>query len=330
MIVLGIETSCDETSAGLLQVTRKHKEILSNITASQLAHSKFGGVVPEIAARAHIRLVVPITKLALEVSKKSFGDIDLVAATRGPGLLGALLVGLSFAKALSLACRCPFIGVNHLEGHLLSINLDHPDLGYPYLSLIISGGHTELILVRKKFDYQILGSTLDDACGEAFDKVAKMLKLPYPGGPYVEQLALQGEDEAVGLPVPKVDGYNFSFSGLKTAVLYYVKKHPRYRKRDVCARFQKVVVDLLVQKVTKAAVEFSCRRLGIAGGVSANRYLTERMTRELGRLGIEVVVPSIGLSTDNAAMIAYCGYERFLKFGPSSLNLPAFARFEGF
>lgn len=330
MIVLGIETSCDETSAGLLHVTRNQKKVLANIAASQLAHSRFGGVVPEIAARAHIQLVVPITKLALEVAKKTFRDIDLVAVTRGPGLLGALLVGLSFAKAMSLACRIPFIGVNHLEGHLLSINLDHPDLEYPYLSLIISGGHTELTLVRKKFGYRILGSTLDDACGEAFDKVAKMLNLPYPGGPYVEQLARQGREEAVGLPVPRVAGYDFSFSGLKTAVLHYIKQHRRYRKPDVCARFQRVVADHLLEKATRAALKFKCRSLGLTGGVSANQYLRERMTRELGRLGIKVLVPSLGLSTDNAAMVAYAGYERFQKFGASPLNLPAFARFEGF
>ncbi len=330
MIVLGIETSCDETSVGLLELNRSKKKILSNITVSQLIHSRFGGVVPEIAARTHIKNIVPITKIAMQVANKSFKDIDLIAGTNGPGLLGALLVGLSFAKALAIGCRKPFIGVNHLEGHIFSINLDHPMIKYPHLTLIISGGHTELILVKRKFDYNILGSTLDDACGEAIDKVAKMLGFPYPGGPYIEEQAEQGNEQAVDLPIPKVKEYDFSFSGLKTAVLYYLKRHPGYRKKDLCARFQKVIVDFLLEKVIKATNEFKCQRLGIAGGVSANRYLRARMTKELGRLGIEVFVPSISLSTDNAAMVAYCGYERYLRFGPSLLNLAAFARFEGF
>ncbi len=329
MIVLGIETSCDETSVGVLEVVRGQPRILSNITTSQLAHTHFGGVVPEIAARTHIKLIVPINRLALQVAEKSFNEIDLIAVTNGPGLLGALLVGLSYAKALSIGARIPFIGVNHIEGHIFSLNLNYPKMDYPYLILIISGGHTELILVKKPFEYLILGSTLDDACGEAFDKVAKMLGLPYPGGPYIEELAKEGNGEAVNLPVPRVKDYDFSFSGLKTAVLYYIRRHRHYKKRDVCARFQKVVVDFLIEKAIRAVREFNCYRLGIAGGVSANHYLRERMTEELRRYGVEVLVPKIELSTDNAAMIAYCGYERFKRFGPSPLNLPAFARFEG-
>ncbi len=330
MIVLGLETSCDETAASILSCNRSKIQILSNIVASQLIHSRFGGVVPEIAARTHMRLIVPISKLALRVAKKSLNDIDLIAVTYGPGLLGSLLVGLSFAKGLVVGHRIPFIGINHIEGHIFSILLDHPGVRYPYLALIISGGHTELILVHKKFHYQILGSTLDDACGEAFDKVAKMLSLPYPGGPHVERLARQGNEKVIPLPMPKIKDYDFSFSGLKTAVLYYLRNNPKANKKDICAKFQKIVTDFLIQKTLKASMEFKCKRLGIAGGVSANGYLRARLKKELGEKGLKVYIPSLPLSTDNAAMIAICGYERILKFPPSSLTLPVFARFEGF
>lgn len=330
MIILGVETSCDETSIGILEKRGRSHNILANIVASQLAHSRYGGVVPEIAARTHVQLVVPITQLALQVAKKSFEDLDLVAVTNGPGLMGALLVGLSYAKALAIGCRIPLVGVNHIEGHIFSILLDHPAIKYPFLSLIVSGGHTELIFVKSKLAYEILGSTLDDACGEAFDKVARMLGLPYPGGPYVENLAQSGDAEAVNLPIPRIKDFDFSFSGLKTAVLYYVKKHPHTPKKNICANFQKVVVDFLIQKAAKAVRQYRCQRLGIAGGVSANRYLRDRMQKELTAIGTEIFLPSLSLSTDNAAMIAACGYEKYKKFGPSPLNLPAFARFVGF
>lgn len=322
MLTLGIETSCDETAVGVVE----DGTILSNIVSSQIAHSKFGGVVPELAARDHIRTVVPITKVALEVAKKRIQDIDLISVTRGPGLIGALLVGLSFAKSLSIALQKPFIGVNHLEGHIYALRLNGQRLRYPYLVLMVSGGHTEVVFIENEFLYRTLGRTTDDACGEAFDKVAKLLGLPYPGGPYVEKYAQQGTVGAVKLPVPRPKTLSFSYAGLKTAVLYYTRDNPDYEPHDVAANFQESALQHLVEVVDKALDKTGARNLGVVGGVSANSCLREKFRALAQRKQVHLHIPDIQYCTDNGAMIAFAGARRYEKFGPSDLITDVVAR----
>ena len=322
MLTLGIETSCDETAVGVVE----DGTILSNIVSSQIAHSKFGGVVPELAARDHIRTVVPITRVALEVAKKRIHDIDLISVTRGPGLIGALLVGLSFAKSLSIALQKPFIGVNHLEGHIYALRLNGQRLQYPYLVLMVSGGHTEVVFIENEFVYRTLGRTTDDACGEAFDKVAKLLGLPYPGGPYIEKYAQQGTLGAVKLPVPRPKKLSFSYAGLKTAVLYYTRDNPDYEQHDVAANFQESALQHLVEVVDKALDRTGARNLGVVGGVSANSCLREKFRALARRKGIQLHIPDMQYCTDNGAMIALAGERRFERFGASDLAADAVAR----
>ncbi len=322
MITLGIETSCDETSVALLQ----DDKVLANIVSSQIAHTKFGGVVPEIAARSHIRIIVPLIKTALDVADRQLADIDLISVTRGPGLIGALLVGLSFAKSLAVSLGKPFIGVNHLEGHVYSLFLAGEPPCYPYLVLIVSGGHTEVVLVEKPFSYRTLGRTLDDACGEAFDKVAKVMGLPYPGGPYIEQRAKTGKIGNVELPVPHPDGMSFSYAGLKTAVLYYTKDNPGYDINDVAANFQEVALKHLTRVVEKALQETDVRHLGLVGGVTVNVRLREKFQVLAKKTGVSLHVAPAQYCTDNGAMIARAGMERFRRFGPSDLSLDVIAR----
>ncbi|MGB7055671.1 MAG: tRNA (adenosine(37)-N6)-threonylcarbamoyltransferase complex transferase subunit TsaD, partial [bacterium] len=274
MVTIGIETSCDETAIGIID----DDKVLANIVSSQIAHTKFGGVVPEIAARNHIKVIVPLTRAALEVARKRLEDIDLIGVTRGPGLVGSLLVGLSYAKALSIALHKPLIGVNHLEGHIHTLGLDEGSLCYPYLVLLVSGGHTQIVLVEKPFCYQTIGQTLDYACGEAFDKVAKLLGLPYPGGPYIEKQAEAGTLGAIDFPVPRPKGMNFSYAGLKTAVLYYTRDNPSYDTKDVAVNFQEVALQHLVEVVGKALRETGVKYLGLAGGVTVNRRLREKFS----------------------------------------------------
>ncbi len=319
---LGIETSCDETAAS---VVRDGVNVLSSVVSSQLVHSLYGGVVPELAARAHVRLILPVVNEALDKAGLDVSRIDLVAATYAPGLLGALLVGLPFAKGLSYGLGIPFVGVNHLEGHIFAIRLEYPDLKPPFLGVILSGGHTELLIVSNWCEYEELGSTVDDACGEAFDKVAKLLGLPYPGGREIEKLAGGGR-AVIDFPVPDPGGLDFSFSGLKTAVLYYLRDHPEVVRADVAASFQVAAVRAVVRRVEQAVKQTGLSVVGVAGGVAANGYLREQIGLLAQRMGFRLLVPRVGYCTDNAAMIAAAGFERYQRFGADDFNLSALAR----
>jgi N6-L-threonylcarbamoyladenine synthase len=322
MITLGIETSCDETAIGILGGYK----VLANVVSSQIAHTKYGGVVPELAARNHIKVIVPLVNVALEIAGCGLRDIDLISVTRGPGLMGSLLVGLSYAKALAVALEKPFIGANHLEGHICTLHVGGKGPVYPYLVLLVSGGHTELVLVKKEFQYATIGRTLDDACGEAFDKIAKLIGLPYPGGPYIEKYAFKGRLGAVSFPVPKAGRYDFSYAGLKTAVLYHVQQHGNRRQADIAANFQESALTQLVQVTKKAVLDLGIKHVGLAGGVSANQTLRNKLM-ELGRAaGCRIHIPDREYCTDNGAMIAMAGARRYRKFGGSSLNVDAVAR----
>jgi len=316
--ILGIETSCDETSAAVVENGR---EILSNVVATQIdLHVKYGGVFPEVASRQHIRTIYPVIDEALQRANVSLTDIQAVAVTRGPGLAGSLVVGMNAAKGLSLGRQLPLIGVNHLEGHIYSAWLYQADTPkpppapeFPQLVLLVSGGHTELNLISDHLTYQHLGSTLDDAAGEAFDKVARMLNLPYPGGPSVQKSALDGNPEAFVFPRAWLEGtWNFSFSGLKTAVLREVRQLEKTGRplpvANLAASFQAAVVDVLFTKTMKAAREFGVKSILVAGGVSANQVLREAF---IGQAEFPVHIPPLSLCTDNAAMIASAGYYHF-------------------
>jgi len=333
MKILGIETSCDETSASVVDDGR----VLSNIISSQLVHAAYGGVVPELASRAHQRLIIDVVDEALrrgEVEKK---DLDGIAATQGPGLVGALLVGLSFGKALAYGLGKPFTGVNHMEGHLYSNFLMEPAPEFPFVSLIVSGGHTMLVHVEALFRHTLLGQTRDDAAGEAFDKVAKMLGLGYPGGPVIDRLAGEGNPAAVHFPRATMEEgtLDFSFSGIKTAVLYFLKKEgvgeqgaasrqwDKQRMADVCASFQAAVIDVLVEKTLEAAGRTGVTDIALAGGVSANSALRARMEKEASRHGCRVLTPRPDHCMDNGAMIAYVGLLKFQRGMNSSLALSA-------
>jgi N6-L-threonylcarbamoyladenine synthase len=321
-LCLGIETSCDETAAS---VVASHAVVRSSIVSSQLVHAEYGGVVPELAARCHMRLVVPVTRAALDAAGVTWSDITLVAVTSTPGLMGALLVGLPFAKALSYALNVPFVGVNHLEGHVFALRLEYPDLNPPFLAAVLSGGHTELLVVDDWCRYRLLGSTLDDACGEAFDKVAKLLGLPYPGGAALESLARTGTP-AIGFPEPDPGGLDFSFSGLKTAVLYHLRDNPGARREDVAASFQRAAVASVIAKTAQALHTTGLRKVGLTGGVAANGYLRAKMRQLAERHEANLLMPRPAYCTDNAAMIAAAGIERMTRFGPSRLDLRAAAR----
>ncbi len=321
MIVLGIETSCDETSIAVLS----DNKILANIVSSQWIHTKYGGVVPEIASRAHMRLFLPILQQALEISDISLKDIDLIGVTVGPGLIGAILTGVGFAKSLSLFLDKPFVGVHHIEGHIFSLFLSYPSLSPPLLVLVVSGGHTELIYVEDFLCYKEIGTTVDDACGEAFDKVARILGLGYPGGPYIEKLAREVE-EGIKFPRVKVSGYNFSYSGLKTAVKYFYEKNKNEDIRKIAKGFQEVAFDLLIEKTEKAADDLGIKKIGVVGGVSVNKRLRERFKEKEIQKGWDVYFPLPELCTDNAAMIAYAAQKRFEKKGPSRLDMKVFDR----
>lgn len=312
MNILAIETSCDETAAAVYN----SRGLQSNIIASQTIHQPFGGVVPELASREHIRAILPIIRQALATAGLSLDQIQGLAVTYGPGLAGSLLIGLNTAKALAYAQRIPWIGVNHVEGHVFSICLTHAEIELPFLALVVSGGHTQLVLVKKLGDYQVLGRTLDDAAGEAFDKVAKMLELGYPGGPIIDRLAAQGDETRIAFPrsLLKEPGYHFSFSGLKTAVLYYLKglseAERREQTEDIVASFQAALVEVLVEKTIMAAREWQRRQIVVAGGVARNSYLRQRFQQRGREEGIEILIPEPIFCTDNAAMIAWVGYQK--------------------
>lgn len=311
-LVLAIETSCDETAVAVLRAPR---EILASEVSSQIdLHKQYGGVVPEVASRNHLPRIRPLIEAALERSGSSLTAIDCLAATRGPGLLTALLVGYSAAKGLAIGLEKPFIGVNHLEGHLLSPFIPGPDRPSPSVGLIVSGGHTMLVRLAGVGSYNLLGRTLDDAAGEAFDKVGKLLELPYPGGPEIDRLAKQGNPKKFDLPRSMLNSgdFNFSFSGLKTAVRYLLRKLDGDYHADLCASFQEAVVDVLVQKTIRAAKRFGVHLITVSGGVSANSRLRSKMTDATTAAGLDLKLASPSLSTDNAAMIAYAALERYL------------------
>jgi N6-L-threonylcarbamoyladenine synthase len=325
MLTLGIETSCDETAAAVVEDGRR---ILSNIILSQTEHSRFGGVVPEVASREHIRAIIPVYESALSEAGVALDDIDLVAATMGPGLVGPLLVGLSFAKGLAYAKDIPFVPVNHVEGHLSANILQHADLDPHHLTLVVSGGHTMLVEVNGFGEYNILGRTIDDAAGEAFDKVAKLLELGYPGGAQLDKLAQTGDRKYHRFPRAVMkEGYRFSHSGLKTSVAVHLSKldpdELEKHRADIAASFQEAVVEVLVTKTVRAAEEKQIRDVTISGGVAANSRLREMMTNRLGKIGGRLFYPTRELCTDNAAMIAAAGYYRFEKDGAGEFVIDA-------
>ena len=330
MYTLAIETSCDETSCAILKDGR---DVLSNIISSQIdVHKKFGGVVPEIASRKHVEIINQVIQEALDESKLTFNDIDLIAATQGPGLVGALLVGLSTAKALAYGLEIPLIGVNHIKGHVCANYIEHEDLEPPFICLIVSGGHSYLIEVKDYVDYEVVGRTRDDAAGEAFDKVARTLGLSYPGGPEIDKLAKIGDENAIDFPRAKVDNYDFSFSGLKTAVLNYLNQQKQKEKEivveDVAASFQQSVIDVLVDKSLRLVKEKDMNKIVLAGGVSANEGLRKLMIERASREGVDVFYPSKKLCTDNAAMIGSAGYYQYKKEGQSDLGISAVANLD--
>jgi N6-L-threonylcarbamoyladenine synthase len=326
MIVLGIETSCDETAAAILDGGRK---VLSSIVASQDdVHAPFGGVVPELASRRHLEVVMPVVRRALDQAGMGLADLDGVAVTQGPGLVGSLLVGCSVAKALAWARRLPLVGVNHLEGHVYAAFLEGDPPEFPFLALVVSGGHTALYLAREPLGYERIGHTRDDAAGEAFDKVAKLLRLGYPGGPVIERVAATGDARAITFPTAQMtDGApDFSFSGIKTAVSLHVKRHGPLAPAavaDVAASFQATVVKMLVRKTVRAALETGVKRIVLTGGVAANTPLREALAAEAAQRGFTLHVPSRRLCTDNAAMIAAAGHDRLAAGQRAELTMNA-------
>jgi N6-L-threonylcarbamoyladenine synthase len=322
-VVLALETSCDETAAA---VVMGGNDVLSSIVSSQIdIHARFGGVVPEVASRAHLESLIPVVNAAVEESGILPERIDAVAATAGPGLIGALLVGVSAAKALSLAWNKPFIGVNHLEAHLYAGLLDDPTLEFPLIVLLVSGGHTMIIEMRNHGDYTILGRTIDDAAGEAYDKVARYLNVGYPGGPVIDRLAVEGNPTAIDFPRAMMhDGLDVSFSGLKTSVINYVRKNPTVSNTDIAASFQEAVVDVLCSKTIKAAQQVKAKGIVLGGGVSANSSLRTQMTQRGAEAGFKVALPSRAMCTDNAAMIASAAWHRLKSDGPMDLTCGAY------
>jgi N6-L-threonylcarbamoyladenine synthase len=320
--VLGIETSCDETAAAVVVGARN---VLSSVVSSQVdLHARYGGVVPEIASRAHVDLLTPVIAQAIVEAGVDEGSIDAVAATVGPGLVGSLLVGVSAAKALALVWDVPFVGVNHLEAHLYASILEEPELELPVVVLLVSGGHTLLVAMEGHGRYRVLGSTIDDAAGEAFDKVARYLGLGYPGGPAVDRFAMQGDPSAISFPqAMREEGFDFSFSGLKTSVVNYVRKHPDVSTADVCASFQEAVVDVLVTKTRRAAQAVGAKGLCLGGGVAANSQLRERFLEVCVTDGLQAHLPSRSMCTDNAAMVAAAGWWRLQHDGPTPLDAGA-------
>ena len=331
MIVLGIESSCDETAAA---VVRDGREILSSVVQSQIdLHALYGGVVPELACRAHIEAIVPVVDRALDQAKVKLAGVDGIAVTNTPGLVGALLVGVSMAKSLALASGKPLAGVDHIQGHIYAVKLVFPDLEYPFVSLVVSGGHTSLYHSRSETEHDLLGATTDDAAGEAFDKVAKILDLGFPGGPVIDRLA-RGRDPrktAFARTLLEPDSLDFSFSGVKTSVLYHVRgqdgKSPRKPSADevadICAGFQEAVVDVLVEKTLRACARTGARRIAVGGGVACNARLREKMNAAAGRIGAVAYFPPGRFCTDNAAMIAGLGYHLFRAGRGSDLLLDA-------
>ncbi len=325
MLILGIESSCDETSIALLN----NNEVVENIIASQVLHKEYGGVVPEFASREHMKNIQKLTLDAFKNNSYELQDVDAVAVTRGPGLMGALLVGLSFAKGLAYSLKKPLIGVNHIEGHIMANFLDHSALEFPFLCLLVSGGHTMIVYVKKFGEYEILSRSIDDAAGEAFDKAARILNLGYPGGPIIDKIAKSGDPKFHHFPRAKVkkEPQNFSFSGLKTAILYLVKaKGESWVKEnlaDICASYQDAIVDVLQKKVFEIIGDIDTSRIVLAGGVAANSRLREVFSHKAKEKNIDIYFPSIEYCTDNAAMIARTGLEMYKNNISSEMNISA-------
>ena len=332
-LILAIESSCDETSASIIN----NNNILSNIISSQLFHKEYGGIVPELASRAHIKSIDRIVSEAFEKAGTDKKNIDLLAATQGPGLIGSLLVGYNYGKAFSIARKIPFLGINHIESHLYSGFIGNKEIEFPFIALVVSGGHTIIFLVTNYNEYKVLGQTQDDAAGEAFDKTAKMLGLEYPGGPLIDKLAKDGNENYHKFPNANIKEniYDFSFSGIKTSVLYFLKKNFTDRTNlplnDICASFQKAVVDTLFQKTLLVAKNYSVHRISVSGGVSANSRLREKFN-ELAGDDYKIFFPETKYSTDNAAMIGYTAYLKYTFSDKSKLSSsllePAFSRFD--
>ncbi|MFV0484277.1 MAG: tRNA (adenosine(37)-N6)-threonylcarbamoyltransferase complex transferase subunit TsaD [Bacteroidales bacterium] len=334
IIILGIESSCDDTSAAII----RNNKLLSNCIANQSVHEKYGGVVPELASRSHQQNIVPVVDQAIKQAGISPSDISAIAFTRGPGLLGSLHVGTSFAKGLAMSLGVPIIDVNHLMGHTLALHIDDGSESYnpppfPHLCLLVSGGNSQIIHVKDPYTFDIIGQTIDDAAGEAFDKCAKVMGLPYPGGPHVDRLAKEGKPDSIALAKPNIAGYNYSFSGLKTSFLYHlrdnIKENPNYideNKANLCAALQKTIVETLLIKLKKAAKDYKIKDIALAGGVSANSGL-RNATSELGaKFGWDVYLPKLAFTTDNAAMIAMAGYYKYKKGEFCNIQEPPYSR----
>jgi len=338
MIILGIESSCDDTSAAVI----RDLYLLSNVIASQQVHKDYGGVVPELASRAHEQNIVPVVSEAVKRAGLKLSDIDAIAFTRGPGLLGSLLVGTSFAKALSLSLGKPMVMVNHLQGHILASFIKqegkedrHPQ--FPYLCLLVSGGNSQIVKVDSPLEFEILGQTIDDAVGEAFDKCSKMMGLGYPGGPVIDRLAAGGDPSRFHFAKPHIPGLDYSFSGVKTSLLYFVrdelKKDPGFmekNKEDICASFQKTLIDILMDKLVKAAAQTGIREVAIGGGVSANSALRNRITEEGRKRGWNTYLPEFKFTTDNAAMIAVSGHFHYMAGERAPLDIAPVSRIADF
>ena len=329
VVILGIESSCDDTSVAVLV----DGTILSNCVYSQKIHEQYGGVVPEVASREHIQKILPAVKQALNEASCKLNDLSAIAITCGPGLIGSLMVGVSFAKGLALSLNIPLIEVNHLEAHVLSHFAEEPKPNFPFINLTVSGGHTQIILVNSPREMNILGETLDDAAGEAFDKSGKLMGLPYPAGPHIDRLAKKGEDK-FSFPEPKIGDLDFSFSGLKTSILYFLKKeiakNPSFideNLHDLCASIQSRIVSILLNKLFRASAEYNIRSLGIAGGVSANSALRATAQKTASEKGLKLFIPSFEYCTDNGGMIAIAGYFKYLEKNFVDLSVSPKARF---
>jgi N6-L-threonylcarbamoyladenine synthase len=314
LIILGIESSCDETSASVCV----NGEILSNITATQAIHEQYGGVIPEVASRIHQQNIIPVVDAALAKAKIRKNDITAVAFTQGPGLMGALLVGTSFAKAFALALGVPLIGINHMQAHILAHFIDEPKPSFPFICLTVSGGHTQIVLVKDYFEMEVLGETTDDAAGEAFDKTAKILGLPYPGGPLIDKYAQTGNPNRFTFTEPQIPQYNFSFSGLKTQILYFVQQHQKANPNfvaenlaDICASIQSRIVSILINKLKKATIDYGITRISVAGGVSANSGLRNAIETLAKENNWEFYLPAFQYCTDNAGMVAIAGFHKY-------------------
>lgn len=334
-IILGIESSCDDTAAAIL----KNGRILSNIVANQKVHQLYGGVVPELASRAHQQNIIPVVDQAIRQANIRKGDITAVAFTRGPGLMGSLLVGTSFAKAFAMGLQIPLIEINHMQGHILAHFIEEADGSshkpeFPFLCLTVSGGHTQIVLVNDFFQMDIIGETLDDAAGEAFDKAAKILGLPYPGGPLIDKYAQQGNSLAFAFSKPSIPGLDFSFSGLKTGFMNFINSHtskdPSFTEKhliDICASYQRTVIDILTGKLKKAVAQTGIKRIAIAGGVSANSGLRNELQNMKASSGWELFIPKFEYCTDNAAMIAITGHYKYLKGDFAAQDTTPLARY---